>query len=110
MFLNLDSECLLINILSIINVVSKYIALIILFRLSTNNFHTFQVYRGLLYDIFSAVQSEMNFSYTLIPTATTGSLNNQNNWTGLIGMIARNEVDFSVNDLTVLLSRSKVRK
>ncbi len=38
----------------------------------------------------------------------TGLLNDQNEWTGLIGMVARNEVDFTVMDLTIMSSRLKV--
>lgn len=38
----------------------------------------------------------------------TGLLNDQNEWTGLIGMVERNEVDFTVMDLTIMSSRLKV--
>jgi hypothetical protein len=61
-----------------------------------------------LVDILRIVHSELNFSYTLIPIEMTGLLNDQNEWTGLIGMVARNEVDFTVMDLTIMSSRLKV--
>ncbi len=68
----------------------------------------FQVHSGLLVDILRTVHSEMNFSYTLIPIEMTGLLNDENEWTGLVGMVAKNEVDFTVMDLTILSSRLKV--
>jgi hypothetical protein len=69
----------------------------------------FQIRSGLLFDILNTVQSELNFSYTMIPATSYGSLSDKNQWTGLVGMVARNEVDFSVMDLTISLSRSEVK-
>jgi hypothetical protein len=45
----------------------------------------------------------------MIPAKSYGSLNDQNQWTGLIGQISRNEVDFCVMDLTILFSRTQVK-
>jgi hypothetical protein len=67
-----------------------------------------QIYTGLLVDIFNTVQSELNFSYTFIPTAKYGSLNSKKQWTVLVGMVSRSEVDFGVMDLTILFSRAQV--
>jgi hypothetical protein len=46
----------------------------------------------------------------MISTSSYGSLNNQKQWTGLMGMVARNEVDFSFMDFTTLYSRSQVTR
>jgi hypothetical protein len=62
----------------------------------------------LLFYIFKMVQSELNFSYTMIPAKKYGSLNDEKQWTGLVGMVSNNEVDFGINDLTIVLSRSQV--
>jgi hypothetical protein len=65
----------------------------------------------LLYDILSLVQSDLNFSFTLI-ASTEGRYGNFDNrtqkWSGQIGMLQRREIDFSLMDLTVTLERAKV--
>jgi hypothetical protein len=69
----------------------------------------FQIYSGFLFNIFELVQKSLNFSYTFIPSVD-GSYGSAygNGWTGLIGMVARQEVDFSINDLSVAYDRSMV--
>ena len=52
----------------------------------------------------------MNFSYTFVDSidGTYGSLDEDGNWGGLVGMVARKEVHFCVTDLTVLYERAQV--
>jgi hypothetical protein len=45
----------------------------------------------------------------MIPTTKYGSLNDKGQWSGLVGMVARSEVDFSVMDLTIMFSRMQVQ-
>jgi hypothetical protein len=56
------------------------------------------------------VHSELNFSYTLVPSKNGkyGIKTKNNEWTGQIGLVQRNELDLSIMDLTVLFERSKV--
>ena len=71
----------------------------------------FQNYTGLLIDILMAVQEELKFSYTLIPSTDGiyGSLDRiSGQWTGQIGQLQRKEIDFSIMDLTILLNRAMV--
>ncbi len=71
----------------------------------------FQTFSGVLFDIFQEVQVRLNFSYTMVPAEDMkfGSLNETNGkWNGIIGMLQRKEVDFSLMDLTVLPERSQV--
>ena len=71
----------------------------------------FQNYTGLLIDILMAVQEELKFSYTLIPSTDDiyGSLDRiSGQWKGQIGQLQRKEIDFSIMDLTVLLDRAMV--
>ncbi len=44
----------------------------------------------------------------MVPAKNYGALNDENQWTGLIGMIAKNEIDFSLMDQTILKSRTEV--
>ena len=69
----------------------------------------FQNFTGFLYNIFDLVQKSLNFSYTFIPSVD-GSYGSPNGtgWTGLVGMVARKEVDFAINDLSVVYDRSMV--
>ena len=70
----------------------------------------FQNFTGFLFDIFDLVQKSLNFSYTFIPSVD-GSFGSHNGtgWTGLMGMVARKEVDFAINDLSVGYDRSMVK-
>ena len=58
----------------------------------------------MLFDIFSAVQSELNFNYTLVKSkdGKYGKPNELNQWNGQIGLVQRNEIDLSIMDVTVL--------
>jgi hypothetical protein len=65
----------------------------------------------LLYDILSLVQSDLNFSFTLVASTEGryGTFDNRTQkWSGQIGMLQRREIDFSLMDLTVTLERAKV--
>jgi hypothetical protein len=64
----------------------------------------------MLYELISMVHSELNFSYTLVPSKNGkyGIQNKNKEWTGQIGLVQRNELDLSIMDLTVLFERSKV--
>ena len=77
--------------------------------ISDSNCFAYQIRSGLLVDIFNTVQSELNFSYTMIPSTKYGSLDEKKQWSGLVGMVERSEVDFGVMDLTILFSRTKVQ-
>jgi hypothetical protein len=57
------------------------------------------------------VHSELNFSYTLVPSkdGKYGIQTKNNEWTGQIGLVQRSELDLSIMDLTVLFERSKVK-
>ena len=72
----------------------------------------FQTFDGLLFNIFSVVQSKLNFSYTMVPSIDVnyGNLNESTgNWNGIIGMLQRKEVDLTIMDITILQERSKVK-
>ena len=59
-----------------------------------------QTFSGMLFDLLNLVQSELQFNFSLIPFGSgdygSGSMDKNGEWTGQIGMITRNEVDFSV--------------
>ena len=65
----------------------------------------------MLYELISMVHSELNFSYTLVPSkdGKYGIQTKNNEWTGQIGLVQRSELDLSIMDLTVLFERSKVK-
>ena len=72
---------------------------------------TFQAFSGVLFDIFSEIQSKLNFSYTMVPAKDMkyGSVNETNgNWNGIMGMLQGKEVDLTIMDLTILDERSQV--
>ena len=62
-------------------------------------------------DILDLVQSELNFTVSIVPTADGkyGSLHKNNTWSGQIGMIQRREIDFSIMDMSITLERTEVR-
>ncbi len=67
----------------------------------------FQIIAGLLFDILNVVHFELGFNFTLISPTLKG-LADENPWIELIGMVGRNEVDFSIMDTLIILSRLKV--
>ena len=69
-----------------------------------------QTLSGYLIDVFRIVQAELKFNYTLMrsPDGIYVTQNKRNEWNGQIGLLEKNELDFSIMDLTVLLERSKV--
>ena len=64
----------------------------------------------MLFDIFNAIQSELKFNYTLVKSkdGKYGKPDLLNQWNGQIGLVQREEIDFSIMDVTVLLERSEV--
>ena len=44
------------------------------------------------------------------PDGTYGIINEQGNWTGIIGALARDEVDLSIADLAITTPRTLVEK
>ena len=65
----------------------------------------------MLFDILNAIQSELKFNYTLVKSkdGKYGKLDQSKQWNGQIGLVQREEIDFSIMDLTVLLERSEVQ-
>ncbi len=62
---------------------------------------------GMLFDILNVVHSALGFNFTLISPIPSG-LVDENPWTDLIGMVARYEVDFSMMDTILSITRLKV--
>ena len=73
----------------------------------TLNSFPIQIMAGLLFDILNVVCSDLGFNFTLISPTNRG-LVDENPWTDLIEMVGRYEVDFSMMDTTIMLSRLKV--
>jgi len=69
-----------------------------------------KTWSGYLFDVFSLLQTQLKFDYTLtkVNDGTYGILDANNEWTGLIGMINRGEVDFTISALTRTYDREKV--
>jgi len=67
----------------------------------------FQIIAGLLFDILNVVHFELGFNFTLILPTLEG-LADENPWIELIEMVGRHELDFSMMDTLILLSRLKV--
>ena len=63
-----------------------------------------------MFEILSAVQAELNFTYDLIDSDDTsyGALDINNEWKGQIGFVQKRIVDLSIMDLTVMLKRAQV--
>ena len=64
----------------------------------------------MLFDIFRAIQSELNFNFTFVKSkdGKYGKPDELKEWNGQIGLVQRNEIDLSIMDVTVLLERSEV--
>ena len=57
------------------------------------------------------VQSNLNFTYEMVLSHDLkygNPINETKNWSGIIGMLQRNEADMTIMDLTVLLERIEV--
>ncbi|PSN34586.1 Ionotropic receptor 116 [Blattella germanica] len=65
---------------------------------------------GYFGEVWQALQNRLNFrtKYSRSSTKAYGSLQENGNWSGLIGMITRNEVHVAVQSLTVTEERSNV--
>jgi hypothetical protein len=65
---------------------------------------------GILFEILDLVQSQLNFTYNLVPSLEGGFgiLNESNMWTGIVGSVQRNEVNFTIMGLTVTPERAEV--
>ena len=70
----------------------------------------FQKYSGFVYNVFDLIRQSCNFSFTFVQSkdGSYGSLSEDGNWTGLIGLLDRNEADFAINDLSVVFDRAQV--
>ncbi len=72
------------------------------------NCFDFQTMAGFLFDILNVVHSTLGFNFTFISPTPSGLID-ENVWTNLIEMVGRYEVDFSMMDTTIMLSRFKVK-
>ena len=66
---------------------------------------------GAFFDVLKLVQNELNFTYELVPYLATsyGEYNESiGEWTGVIGELKRNEINFTVTDMSILLDRAQV--
>jgi hypothetical protein len=63
-----------------------------------------------LFEIFSFLQTQLKFNYTLIQAKdkTYGILDASQKWTGMIGMINRSEADFTISALSRTYDREQV--
>ena len=57
-----------------------------------------------------AVQDELNFTYDLVKSKdnTLGGLDQNNKWTGQIGLVQNRIIDMSLMDLTIMFKRAQV--
>ena len=64
----------------------------------------------MLYHLLTAVQNELNFSFTMVEShqGKFGMKLENGSWSGQIGALQRNEIDFSIMDLTIISERAKV--
>ena len=79
----------------------------------SQDFHgNFQIYSGLMPQLFKIIASNLNCSWNLIPSVDGmyGTKNADGSWNGLIGMLERGEVDLALADLSVTSDRSKVNR
>ena len=55
------------------------------------------------------IQEKLNFSYSMVisPDDSYGVMDDEGNWTGLVGMLQNNEADICINDLTITMERAK---
>ena len=65
---------------------------------------------GYIADIWDELQRITNFSFVMYPSVdgAWGSLKKDGTWSGMIGMILNNEVDFAISDFFITLDRSYV--
>ena len=65
---------------------------------------------GIMFELFKLVQRELGFDYVFVPSSygKYASLNGRGQWTGLIGLLQRKELDLSITDLAITSSRSGV--
>ena len=65
---------------------------------------------GYFADIWKELQKITNFSYVMTPSVdgAWGSLKDDGTWSGMVGMILRDEVDIAVADFFITLDRSFV--
>ena len=65
---------------------------------------------GYLADMFSLLQSQLGFTntYEYSIDGTPGILGPEGNWSGIMGMLERKEIDFSIQGNTMLPQRTQV--
>ena len=56
------------------------------------------------------IQQKLKFSYSMVmsPDDSYGVLDEDGNWTGLVGMLHNNKADICINDMTITMERAKV--
>ena len=65
----------------------------------------------MLVKLLKMIQSELNFNYSLVPSpdGSHGTLlNEENYWSGQIGLLQRKELDLSIMELTFTHERAQV--
>jgi hypothetical protein len=69
-----------------------------------------QTFSGFYFQLFTMIQEKLNFSYSMVmsPDDSYGVLDEDGNWTGLVGMLHNNEADICINDMTITMERAKV--
>ena len=67
-------------------------------------------WKGFLPEILSIIQSQLGFSYTFVDSidGIPGIMAADGNWTGLMGMLQRREIDFSLMGNTMIPQRALV--
>ena len=65
---------------------------------------------GYLADMFTLLQSQLGFTHTYVYSidGTPGILGPEGNWSGIMGMLERKEIDFSIQGNTMLPQRAQV--
>ena len=63
---------------------------------------------GCFGEIWNEVANQIGFNFTIIKAHEYGIKNAQGDWSGMIGMLHRNEADIAVADFTPTQSRSNV--
>nr|XP_053641776.1 uncharacterized protein LOC128695299 [Cherax quadricarinatus] len=67
-------------------------------------------FKGLLVQLLDYIAHSINFTYSFVTPAdgSSGNINSDGRWSGIVGMVMREEADLSGSPLTVTASRSQV--
>ena len=63
---------------------------------------------GCFGDIWYEIANNLSLNFTVVEGYQYGALDSSGDWTGMIGMLHRNEAEIAVADFTPTQSRSKV--